>query len=372
MPQKPVNVPANLPYADASSVSVDERAYYQPDEYYTRENVISFEERKQISKPSANGLYAAEVLLLEYCKHGAYPKPKNGYPALWWFQYGIRDVGHALESLEERGFIRKGPKNSIFKSYGAAELKEVLLQAGLSAKGKKEVLLERAMTEIPEEQINIPENMRKYELTDLGEAELSKNGYVPYMHAHRFKTLDLEGDPENFSLWYIDRMVKDSDDPDWRVVVGHIEETLFGVNMASNVPQGESAIHIENSKIDKAELQDEMKKYLVSMKTVITTGVLSKSRAYDEYRKGSIYASLGDDKAAIVQYYIAMGKEDPELPSVYFSAADLLEQYGMQKEALKAINAGLRVVSKRDVTYKKLEERRAKIKERMENKETAN
>ena len=40
--------------------------------------VIAFDERKQISFPSKNGLYVAEILLLEYCSKGKYPNPKNG------------------------------------------------------------------------------------------------------------------------------------------------------------------------------------------------------------------------------------------------------------------------------------------------------
>lgn len=114
-PSKPDirNVP-NL-YADSSSVAPDERPFYQPDSYYTyysypgsslSQRVIPFEGRKRISYPSARGLYVAEIMLLEYCNQGKYPKPSSGYPGFWWFKYGIRDVGHALESLEKRGFIR--------------------------------------------------------------------------------------------------------------------------------------------------------------------------------------------------------------------------------------------------------------------------
>ena len=108
------------------SIPESERKFYQPDDYYTdkafentpfEKKVITFEERKRISVPSTRGLYVAEILLLEYCSYGQYPKPSNGYPGFWWFEYGIRNVLEILESLEARGYIKYcSPKDAI-KSY---------------------------------------------------------------------------------------------------------------------------------------------------------------------------------------------------------------------------------------------------------------
>lgn len=107
-------------WADSSSITPDERPYYQPDEYYVFEThpgspmnqkVVTFEERRKSSRPSRGGLYVAEIMLLAYCEKGKYPKPKGGYPGFWWFKYGIRNVGGALKSLEERGFIALAPKS---------------------------------------------------------------------------------------------------------------------------------------------------------------------------------------------------------------------------------------------------------------------
>lgn len=73
-------------YADSSSVAIEERPYYQQDSYYTlvvhegtqfEKKVIPFNERKTVTYPSKNGLYVPEILLLEYCKYGKYPKPSN-------------------------------------------------------------------------------------------------------------------------------------------------------------------------------------------------------------------------------------------------------------------------------------------------------
>lgn len=135
-----------------------EKPFYQPDGYYKdasykgtdfEKKVIPFDDRKKISYPSKRGLYVAEILLLKYCSYGTYPKPKTGYPGFWWYEYGIRNVSAKLESLEQRGFIKMNQTSN------------------------------------------------KYELTDLGSAELFDNGYVPYMHKSELKTI------ENSQAWSI-------------------------------------------------------------------------------------------------------------------------------------------------------------------------
>ena len=71
----------------STAVSESEKEHYQPDPYYTdvvaegtpfERAVITFEDRKKTAIPSNGGLYPAEILLLEYCSKGSYPKPKNG------------------------------------------------------------------------------------------------------------------------------------------------------------------------------------------------------------------------------------------------------------------------------------------------------
>ena len=101
-------------WTDSSSIAPDERLYYQPDEYYVfkthpgspmNQEVVTFKGCRQSSYPSRGGIYVSEILLLAYCEKGKYPKSKSGYPSSWWFKYGIRNVGGAFKSLEERDFI---------------------------------------------------------------------------------------------------------------------------------------------------------------------------------------------------------------------------------------------------------------------------
>lgn len=105
----------NVYVVGAGTIPEDERKYYNPDEYYQNyaynglvgDEILPFEQRKKTQKPSARGLYPAEIMLLQYCTFGSYPFPRNGYPGLWWYKYGIRDVISYLGSLEARGFLRR-------------------------------------------------------------------------------------------------------------------------------------------------------------------------------------------------------------------------------------------------------------------------
>lgn len=163
-----------------------EKPFYREDSYYTNcsypgtefeRRVITFEERKKMSYPSRNGLYVAEILLLEYCSYGTYPNPKNGYPGFWWFSYGMRNIGFYLQSLADRGFIE------------------------------------------------FNEARQKYYLTALGESELGENFYIPYMHKHKKKTTEDTTFGPEFNVWSINRILK-GDAKDWKSIVAEEERKL--------------------------------------------------------------------------------------------------------------------------------------------------
>lgn len=143
-----------------TSVPESEKKFYQPDSYYTdvvaegtafERRVITFEERKKTAIPSKRGLYPAEILLLEYCSKGTYPGPKNGYPGFWWFSYGIRDVGAALKSLEDRGYIAWGSVRDAVGGFTVAQLKDLLISQNMPTTGKKADLVERVLSGVPDE-----------------------------------------------------------------------------------------------------------------------------------------------------------------------------------------------------------------------------
>ena len=162
-----------------------------------RKDVITFEKRKRTAIPSARGLYPAEILLLDYCSRGAYPKPQNEYPKFWWFSYGIQDVDAMLKSLEDRGFLTLSSVKNSVKGLTVQQLKDILAANNQSITGKKSDLVNRVISTISEEKLVEMGVQPKYALTETGSHELSENEYVSYMHRTPYKTTedDLFGTP---------------------------------------------------------------------------------------------------------------------------------------------------------------------------------
>lgn len=221
---------------DASAaVPESDKKFYQPDEYYANvvhegtafeHRVVTFDERKKTAIPSARGLYPAEILLLEYCSKGTYPGPKNGYPGFWWFAYGIRDVGAALKSLEEHGFIQLGSIYDSIGSFTVAQLKELLTAHGQATTGKKAELVERVAAVVPEVELVSAGATAKYVLTEIGRLELSENAYVPYMHsAHNKTTEDIRFGVE-FNVWSINKLLGNGDKSNWKSIVDEQEHKM--------------------------------------------------------------------------------------------------------------------------------------------------
>ena len=214
-----------FPFADTKGVSEAERPFYQDDSYYTdssypgtimEKRVVPFESRKAVSYPSGNGLYVAEILMLYYCALGTYPHPRNGYPGLWWFGYGVRNVGLLLESLESRGFIALRPAADSLGSLKVSQLKELLESQGVPSTGKKADLIARIAAEVSEDVIAAAGVERKYGLTELGAAELLENEYVPYMHNHPSKTIEGPSFGKEFTVWSANRLLHDEGMDGWK------------------------------------------------------------------------------------------------------------------------------------------------------------
>lgn len=354
-------------YTDGSSVAMDERAFYQPDHYYTyysypgtpmARKVVTFEDRKKISYPSSNGLYVAEILLLEYCNLGKYPKPPKGYPGFWWFQYGIRNVGHALQSLKSRGYIRWASKTSRLNSLKIDELKQLLESAGLSSTGRKADLIARIVTEISEESLNIPNYIPKYELTESGKVELENNSYVPYMHKHKHKTIEGDCSGEEFNVWSVNRLFPDGNTGNWCQLVGEIEKKLYGVDIVNSTKE---KIRTNNSrKNTSSSHRKEIRNYLKLQQDIITHGIETAGDGFDEEIQGIDYRKIGKDKEALVQFYVSIGKK-LDAPALYWETAVLLRKYGMYEEELDVLDAGLKNVARENRHWEELKKRRDKV-----------
>lgn len=224
------------------SVPEADKKYYQNDSYYTdvafagtpfEKKVITFEERKKTAIPSGTGLYPAEVLLLEYCSYGTYPGPKNGYPGFWWFEYGIRDVGATLKSLEDRGYIVFATAKDSLNNFTMPQLKEMLSAKNLPTTGKKADLVARVSEMFSEAELLATGIQVKYMLTELGQRELSENEYVPYMHKTPNKTTEDARFGMTFNVWSINKLLGSGDKSNWKAVVAE-QEQRKGVETAES------------------------------------------------------------------------------------------------------------------------------------------
>lgn len=218
-----------------STVSEDEKKFYQPDEYYVikshegtifEHTVVTFEERKRTTIPSEAGLYVAEILLLEYCSYGIYPKPKNGYPGFWWFEYGIRDIGRALKNLEDRGFIKLTSVRDSVGSLTVPQLKGLLVAHNQTTTGKKADLVERVSKCVSEEELLNAGVVQKYQLTEKGQQELQENAYVPYMHKCPNKTTENDRFGTTFNVWCINKLLGEGDKSNWKDIVDSVERKM--------------------------------------------------------------------------------------------------------------------------------------------------
>ena len=187
---------------ETSQISEKNKKYYQDDSYYTTtyndimgkpQNVITFEDRKKTCIPTSQGLYVAEILLLDYCSKGKDPNPQYGYPGFWWFEYGIRDVDKALKELENRGFITWTPLKDLINNLKVEDIKKLLSAHSQPITGNKPQLIDRLIGVISDDELLNAGLEPKYKLTETGNSELQENAYVPYMHKH--------SKYNNFTIW---------------------------------------------------------------------------------------------------------------------------------------------------------------------------
>lgn len=183
---EPAPSPPVVPPDQEPPIPESEKQFYQPDAYYTDTDisgnqVIPFEQRKGSGWKSKNGLYPPEILLLYYCSKGQYPGPAKGYPAFWWFEYGIRNVSYILGTLEDRGFIQYGSLAGSAGTLTVAKLKQLLKDAGAPTTGKKEELVERVKATVSDDALWAAGLRPKYQLTELGAKELEENPQIAEM-----------------------------------------------------------------------------------------------------------------------------------------------------------------------------------------------
>jgi hypothetical protein len=153
------------------------------------EQVIPVETRVKAAIASKQGLFPHEILVLDYA-HTFYTSG-NSFQGFWWYRYGVRDVQAVLASLVQRGFLEIGDLRAALQKQTGASIKEVLKAHGLKQTGKKDELVQRALAEISEDELNRLFPKRTYSLTVSGKAALEEESYVSYIHRHGIEDLDI-------------------------------------------------------------------------------------------------------------------------------------------------------------------------------------
>ena len=163
-------------------------------------DVIPVERRIKYAYPSKNnGLYPHEILVLDYAD--SFYTQDNDYQGFWWYRYGVKNVDSVLNSLLRKGLITVAPVAKTVEKRTVAALKEVLDSYGLNLKGKKAVLVQRVMEEIPADGLDRVFPKRLYMRTEKGETELKAEEYISYIHRHDIEDLD---------IWRLNRLVYES------------------------------------------------------------------------------------------------------------------------------------------------------------------
>lgn len=143
-------------------------------------NIPNLEENVKNSFPSELGLYPHEILVLNYASK--FYIDQTSYQSFWLYEYGIRDMGKILKSLFERGFLVIGDLKHAIENETISILKEELRKHNLKLTGKKSELIERLLSEVPREILNLRFTRKRYQLTDIGIQSIEDEDYIMYIH----------------------------------------------------------------------------------------------------------------------------------------------------------------------------------------------
>lgn len=100
---------------------------------------IPVEKRIEGIKPTCDGLFPHEVLVLSYAP--LYTDKTKQYHRFWYYTYGIKDVSLIIDSLYDRGYICKGTIEESINLCTAAILRNQLKKEGLRLLVKRMILL---------------------------------------------------------------------------------------------------------------------------------------------------------------------------------------------------------------------------------------
>ncbi len=158
--------------------------------------VIPVESRIKTAVIDKYGLFPHEILVLDYA-HTFYTSG-NSFQGFWWYKYGIKNTQGILNNLVNRNFLEVGNLQAALEKQTANAIKDVLKAHNYKVSGKKADLVQRALAEVSEDELNRLFPKRTYTLTVQGKAALDNSMYVSYIHRHGIEDLD---------IWSLNRLV---------------------------------------------------------------------------------------------------------------------------------------------------------------------
>lgn len=156
-------------------------------------------------KKSKNELYPHEILILGYASN--YKMNESPNQGFWLYRYGVEDTKVILDKLHSSGFVIESSIKESLSKETINTLKHILKKYNLKMTGRKNELLERISSEIPENDLKEYVPVRSYALTDLGKEELANNEYVMYIHKKSIDDLD---------IWSLNKLINKEPEMNYR------------------------------------------------------------------------------------------------------------------------------------------------------------
>jgi len=129
----------------------------------------------QSSSRSRNDDHAIAAFM-HYCEFGgAVQKGTDYYPSYLRYDYKVNDPTKYMRKLVADGFLKAAPAEILLKKLKVDELKKILIDNGLSDKGKKETLIERIVESVDVSTLKLAEI---YVPTEMGLEHLAKYNYL--------------------------------------------------------------------------------------------------------------------------------------------------------------------------------------------------
>ncbi len=153
-------------------------------------DIIPIEERIAGKLPTCDGLFPHEILVLSYA-NTFLANEENTFQNFWQIKYGVSDVQNILDMLKTKGYIQIGSVKDAISKENLPVIKEELKKYDLKCTGKKEDLINRLRSSVPEDDLSVAFSHIPYSLTSLGEEIIKKYEWIPYIHSHSIENLDI-------------------------------------------------------------------------------------------------------------------------------------------------------------------------------------